>query len=288
MAASDHRSTCAGERLVAVITEYVMQMGDRARDLWIDGAGIGVDHEAGDGRCRFVVSEPTEKDCQNHKRSCHQVKAAGVVVVANRQCQVLERFQRISVSRGDPRQADRVNRFEQFVSAFMRDGQSSAMDVVRGGRVRVTVGKPVCEQSPRAQVGIVGCLSGSEQPVGRGYRFIGQACDHQGEDQGLPGERPRLGLCGDESAATLGAPQGICHHVSSVKRGVHRVRHVVVLTAFDGGQPRLAIATKIIDPPGDSALRGHHVKRASRGCSTARAGSIISSAHAIGSCFATQ
>ena len=110
-------------------------------------------------------------------------------------------------------------------------------------------------------MGIVGCLSRSEEPVGSNNRLTGQACDCQGEDQGLPGERPGPGPSGDESAATLDAPQGVCHHATSVKHGVHRVRHVVVPTAFDSVQPRLAIATKIIDPPRDSALRGHHVKR---------------------------
>ena len=82
-----------------------------------------------------MVSEPTEKDCQNHKGSRHVVKVAGVVIVANRQCQVLERFYGISVDRGDPCQADRVNRLDLLVSAFICDGQSPAMDVVRGGRV---------------------------------------------------------------------------------------------------------------------------------------------------------
>jgi hypothetical protein len=60
-----------------------------------------------------------------------------------------------------------------LVSACVCDGQPPAMDVVRGGRVRVTIGKPVCEQPPRAQMGIVGCLSRSEEPVGGNNRLIG-------------------------------------------------------------------------------------------------------------------
>ena len=164
----------------------------------------------------------------------------------------------------------------------------STLDVVRGGGIGVAVGEAVCEQArTRAQVGIVGGLSRSEQPVGSSNRLIlARPADRQSEDQGLPGDRGRdSGSRGDESAAPLGAPLGISHRwYPPRERGVHRVTEPSSYRPLSMAvSRRLAVATKIVDPSGrHSTARPSRKAAPAARCSTARAGSMSSSAQAIG------
>ena len=62
-----------------------------------DRRGEGAEGEAGDGGRRFVASEPVEKGGEDSQRGTDQGGVARVVVVADRQREVIERGQRVAV-----------------------------------------------------------------------------------------------------------------------------------------------------------------------------------------------
>ena len=57
----------------------------------------GLSGETGDGGRRFVASEPVEKGGEGSQRAKDQGGVARVVVVADRQREVIERGQRVAV-----------------------------------------------------------------------------------------------------------------------------------------------------------------------------------------------
>ena len=87
-------------------------MGDRAVDLRNPRCGERIECEPGDGGRWFITSEPIQTCGQIVQGDTHSGGVGRVVVVADRQSEVLERGQRVAVfglKRGeDARQVGRV------------------------------------------------------------------------------------------------------------------------------------------------------------------------------------
>ena len=92
-----HRLTLAGERFVGLVAEDIAQVGDRGGDFGDHRRGDGTEREPGDGGRRFVASEPVEKSGEDGQRDADRGGVAGIVVVADRQSEVIERGQRVAV-----------------------------------------------------------------------------------------------------------------------------------------------------------------------------------------------
>ena len=60
-------------------------------------AEMGLSGEPGDGGRRFVASEPVEKSGEGCQRDADRGGVAAIVVVADRQSEVIERGQRVAV-----------------------------------------------------------------------------------------------------------------------------------------------------------------------------------------------
>ena len=58
---------------------------------------MGTERETGDGGRRFVASEPVEKSGEDRQGDADNGGVARVVVVADRQSEVIERGQRVAV-----------------------------------------------------------------------------------------------------------------------------------------------------------------------------------------------
>jgi hypothetical protein len=76
MAGGGHRLTLAGERYVDRVAEDIADVGDRRLEFGEGHCGKGTERETGDGRRRFVVSEPVQKGCQRHQAGAARSTAA--------------------------------------------------------------------------------------------------------------------------------------------------------------------------------------------------------------------
>ena len=73
----------------------------------IASCGEGTERETGDGGRRFVASEPVEEGGEDSQRDADRGGVARVVVVADRQSEVIERGQRVAVFGLESGQTDR-------------------------------------------------------------------------------------------------------------------------------------------------------------------------------------
>jgi hypothetical protein len=92
-----HRFTLAGERFVGRVTEDIAEVGDGGGDFGGRRCGDGTVREAGDGGRWFIASEPVEKNGEDGQRAADRRNVARIVVVADRQSEVIERGQRVAV-----------------------------------------------------------------------------------------------------------------------------------------------------------------------------------------------
>jgi hypothetical protein len=92
-----HRLALAGERFVGRVVEHIAQVGDRGRDFGDRRRRERTEREPGDGGRRFVASEPVEKRRDDGEGAARPGGVAPVVVVADRQRDIVERGQRVAV-----------------------------------------------------------------------------------------------------------------------------------------------------------------------------------------------
>ena len=80
-----------GERFVGRLAEDVAEVGDRGGEFTDSPLSHGTDREPGDGGRRFVAPEPVEKSGEDGQRDADRRGVARIVVVADRQSEVIER-----------------------------------------------------------------------------------------------------------------------------------------------------------------------------------------------------
>ena len=85
-----NRFTLAGQRFVGRLTEHVTQVGDRGGDFRDRRCGDGTEGEPGGGGRRLVAFEPVEKNGEDGQRDADRRGVARIVVVADRQSEVIE------------------------------------------------------------------------------------------------------------------------------------------------------------------------------------------------------
>jgi hypothetical protein len=92
-----HRYRSGAPPRVGRLTEHIAQVGDRGGDFGDRRRGKGTEGETGDCGRRFVASEPVEKNGEAGQRDADRRGVARIVVVADRQREVIERGRRVAV-----------------------------------------------------------------------------------------------------------------------------------------------------------------------------------------------
>ena len=91
-----HRFPLAGERLVGLVAEDIAEVGDGGADFRRSRGSEVVEREPGDGGRGLMASDPVQEDGEHSKGAANHGGVTGVVVVADRQSDVIERGQRVA------------------------------------------------------------------------------------------------------------------------------------------------------------------------------------------------
>src|ERR1700758_954572 len=92
-----HLRTLLCELVICLITQNLPQTRNRGCQLWEPCPGEGTGREARDDGGAFRAPEPVEARREACERNSDDGGVAGVVVVANRQLEVFERRERVTV-----------------------------------------------------------------------------------------------------------------------------------------------------------------------------------------------
>jgi hypothetical protein len=104
---SGHGFALAGERFVGLVAEDIAQVRDRSAQFGLLRHGERVEPETADGGCRLVAAHPV-KNCREGSHGCPQIcRVPRVVVIADRQGDVVQRAERVTVLGLEPCQEAR-------------------------------------------------------------------------------------------------------------------------------------------------------------------------------------
>jgi hypothetical protein len=101
------RLALAGERFVGRLAADVAEVGDRGGDFGDPRCGDGTEREAGDNGRGLVASESVEKSGEDGQRGADRRGVARIVIVADRQSEVIERGHGAALFGLKPRQIER-------------------------------------------------------------------------------------------------------------------------------------------------------------------------------------
>ena len=140
------------------------------------------EREPGNGGRWFVASEPVENNGEDGERDADRRGVARIVVVADRQREVIERGQRVAVFGFEEGQNVRQGSRGGAVAAVPSDHQTPAQGVKRRDGIGVAESRTV-GTAPTEHKRVVGCLRSLDQAVRGIHRFpIGtgrRKCENQ-------------------------------------------------------------------------------------------------------------
>ena len=261
-------------------------MGDRGVDLGQGRCGEGTDGEPGDGGRRFVASEPVEKGGEDRQGGADHGGVARVVEVADRQRDVIERGQRVAVFGLEAGQSDRqdVSRCSGCRCLGRSPGPGAGRPARRRDRRRGRRSRGN-ESANESTYGLRVASAASIRPFAAAIASSPATGDRQCDDQVCPGDCVGVAAACELGAAPLDPPFGLAdEQVRSAERGPRRR----TAPRRCGHCRSPAGRRRCSRQPPRSVRPFQHCdaityRNASRGWSTARAGSMSSSAQAIGS-----
>ena len=226
----------------------------------------------------------SKRAARTSQRDADRGGVAGVVEVADCQSEVIERGQRVAVFGLKSGQIGRQVDLVGAVAAVLGDHQTPAQGVQRADGIGVAESEAVGEQRKREPTG---CRlprrprsdhSRQPSPPHRNRPIVSamtRAC---------PGECVGVAAACELGAAPLDHRSGWpMYRYTPPSQPSMPYGHLIAATA-ENRLAGVAVADRRLDPSGRVALRRHHVQRTrAAGWSTARAGSMSSSAQAIGS-----
>ena len=131
---------------VGLVAEHIAEVCDRGGDFGHRRRRERTEREPGDGGRRFVASEPVEKSGDDGQRDADRRGVARIVVVADRQSDVIERGQRVTVFGFKSGQMASHVGLVGAVTAVLGDRQAPAQGLERADGIGVAVGDPVGEK----------------------------------------------------------------------------------------------------------------------------------------------